>query len=90
MSRKRILLVDDDPDQRLAIRLPLGSAGYAIIEGRQYTGRARTAVTEVKPDLIVLDVMMDTATAGFPVRSGPAQPRSAIELKEFRKHRSSC
>ncbi len=64
MSQKRILLVDDDADQRLSIRLPLEAAGYAIFEAPGYD-QGLVAVKEVKPDLIVLDVMMDTTTAGF-------------------------
>ncbi len=64
MSQKRILLVDDDADQRLSIRLPLEAAGYAVFEAPGYDA-GLAAVREVKPDLIVLDVMMDTTTAGF-------------------------
>lgn len=64
MSQKRILLIDDDPDLRLAIRLPLEASGYAVFEASSVV-EARTAVKEIKPALIVLDVMMDTTTAGF-------------------------
>jgi CheY-like chemotaxis protein len=64
MTQKRILLVDDDPDLRLALRLPLESAGYAISEACSIP-EAREAIQEVRPDLIILDVMMETATAGF-------------------------
>jgi len=61
---KRILLIDDDPDLRLALRLPLESAGYAISEADSLSA-GKVAVMEVRPDLIILDVMMDTTTAGF-------------------------
>jgi len=64
MSQKRILLVDDDADQRLSVRLPLEAAGYAIFEAPGYD-QGLAAVKELNPDLIVLDVMMDTTTAGF-------------------------
>ncbi len=64
MSQKRILLVDDDADQRLSVRLPLEAAGYAVFEAPGYD-QGLAAVKEVNPDLIVLDVMMDTTTAGF-------------------------
>jgi len=64
MEPKRILLVDDDPDQRLALRLPLESAGYKIFEAANYD-EGLAALDEANPDLIILDVMMDTATAGF-------------------------
>jgi len=83
MSTKKILLVDDDPDLRLALRLPLESAGYTIAEAENPSS-AKTAIAEVKPDLIILDVMMDTATAGFQfaLELHNAEPKS--ELYEFR------
>jgi CheY-like chemotaxis protein len=63
-TQKRILIVDDDPDLRLTVRLPLEAAGYAVFEAGSLP-EGKLAVKEVKPDLIVLDVMMDTTTAGF-------------------------
>ena len=64
MTTPKILLVDDDPDQRLALRLPLEAAGYAVSEAAsQAEGLA--AAKHSRPDLIILDVMMDTTTAGF-------------------------
>lgn len=64
MSKKRILIVDDDPDQRLAMRLPLESEGYEVYEANSTT-EGLEAVKEFDPHLIILDVMMDTTTAGF-------------------------
>ena len=62
----KILIVDDDPDIVLALRLCLEDAGYEIIEA----GNGDKGLEKVKsenPDLIVLDAMMDTATEGFQV-----------------------
>lgn len=64
MSQKKILLIDDDPDLRLSLRLPLEAAGYALFESGSIAD-ARKAIPEIAPDLIILDVMMDTTTAGF-------------------------
>jgi CheY-like chemotaxis protein len=64
MNPKRILIVDDDPDQRLTLQLPLENAGYAISEATNLE-EGLQAVTKIKPDLVILDVMMDTTTAGF-------------------------
>lgn len=63
MSTK-ILVIDDDPDVVLAIRMPLESAGYEVHAAHSHDS-GYVAVDTVKPDLIVLDVMMDTHTAGF-------------------------
>lgn len=61
---QKILIIDDDPDLVLAARMPLEKAGYEVHEaGDSSAGLA--AVDQVQPDLIILDVMMDTHTAGF-------------------------
>ena len=84
MSQKRILLVDDDADQRLSIRLPLEAAGYAIFEAPGYD-QGLAAVKEVKPDLIVLDVMMDTTTAGFQFALTLHSPDPDSDYRAFSK-----
>ena len=56
-DRKRILLVDDFRDFVLATRIFLESEGYDVIEA--YDGiQALEALEQVRPDLIILDVMM--------------------------------
>lgn len=84
MSQKRILLVDDDADQRLSVRLPLEAAGYAVFEAASYE-QGVTAIKQVKPDLIVLDVMMDTTTAGFQFALSLHSPDPDSEFKEYSK-----
>jgi two-component system alkaline phosphatase synthesis response regulator PhoP len=61
---KTILIIDDDPDVVLALRMPLESTGYEVHEAHSQESGLE-AVDTVKPDLIVLDVMMETHTAGF-------------------------
>jgi CheY-like chemotaxis protein len=84
MSQKRILLVDDDADQRLSIRLPLEAAGYAVFEAPGYD-QGLAAAKELKPDLIVLDVMMDTTTAGFQFALTLHSPDPESDYSEFSK-----
>lgn len=60
----KILIIDDDPDVVLALRMPLESAGYEVSDAHSQESGLK-AVDQVKPDLIILDVMMDTHTAGF-------------------------
>jgi CheY-like chemotaxis protein len=77
----KILMIDDDPDMVLAARLCLQGAGHEVFDARNAaTGLARLA--ELKPELIILDVMMDSATEGFQtalkLRSAdPASPYAA-------------
>ena len=84
MSQKRILLVDDDPDQRLTVRLPLEAAGYEVFEAAN-SEEGLKAVKQVKPDLVILDVMMDSATAGFQLALEMHSPDPESEYKEFSK-----
>jgi len=62
----KILMIDDDTDFIAGMRILIESRGhqfFAALNGAE--GLKRTK--EVNPDLIVLDVMMDTRTEGFHV-----------------------
>jgi CheY-like chemotaxis protein len=83
MEQLRILLVDDDADQRLNVRLPLEAAGYAIAEAATFD-QGLAAVKQFKPDLIILDVMMDTTTAGFQFALTLHSADSASEFQTFK------
>jgi len=53
----KILIVDDDPDMRLAIASVLKSRSYEVIEARD--GKEGLAkLGEDKPDLMLLDLLM--------------------------------
>jgi CheY-like chemotaxis protein len=59
----KILIVDDDPDFTEVTRIVLESVGHTVLNatsGDKGFARAR----EVKPDLIVLDVIMDSVLDG--------------------------
>lgn len=60
----RILMIDDDPDILLAIRIPLEASGHEFFEARS-GNEGLKMIKEINPDLIILDVMMETATEGF-------------------------
>ncbi len=60
----KILIIDDDPDIQLAARMCLEKAGYTVLEarnGEEGLGKIKAD----RPDLIILDVMMDSTTEGF-------------------------
>jgi CheY-like chemotaxis protein len=84
MSQKRIMLIDDDPDLRLTLRLPLEAAGYEVVEANSFA-QGQKVVKEANPDLIILDVMMDTATAGFQFALDLHSPDPDSEFKELRE-----
>lgn len=66
MSKKTILVIDDDIDLVEIIRVTLESEGYEVIDA-QSGDRGRAMALENKPDLILLDVMMGKVDEGFQV-----------------------
>lgn len=62
----KILIVDDDPDFVEATRIVLESAHYEVISAADGDEGLRQ-VREAKPDLVILDVIMDTVLDGLNV-----------------------
>jgi CheY-like chemotaxis protein len=60
----KILIVDDDPDFQNATRIVLEKEGHAILSAKSGNEGYRRA-KEDRPDLIVLDVMMDSVLDGL-------------------------
>jgi len=60
---KKILIIDDDADLREILKVVLGPL-YQIREAGSGEEGERAAASFV-PDLIILDVMMESITAGF-------------------------
>ncbi len=79
----KILMIDDDPDIVTAIRIPLEASGYEFYEAS--SGReGLEKVKQVHPDLIILDVMMETATEGFQVSLRLRDPSPQSEYAAYR------
>jgi CheY-like chemotaxis protein len=84
MANEKILIIDDDDDLVLAMRLPLEAAGYKV--SRAANGEeGLKKVKEIKPDLIILDVMMDSTTAGFQVSLALRSPDPKSEYAAYSK-----
>ncbi|MEN6334089.1 MAG: response regulator [Phycisphaerales bacterium] len=64
MRQGRILIVDDDPDITEAMSVVLGNKGYDVVVAHD-SDQGRERLKEVRPDLIILDVMMRTSQEGF-------------------------
>ncbi len=73
----KILIIDDDPDIVEAMRIVLESKNYLVSSSKSGDDGLRKAEAE-KPDLIILDVMMETISKGFEV---------ARDLKKSQKNR---
>ena len=62
----KILIVDDDPDFCETTRLVLESAGYQVVTAADGQEGLRK-VAEEKPDLVILDIIMETVLEGLHV-----------------------
>ena len=103
MAKKRVLIVEDEADTRLAIRGLLESAGYEA--GEAADGTAGLAQAErVRPDVILLDVLMpgldgyevcrrlkdNRATAAIPVIFLTAFPDLTLNRLAFEAGGVAC
>lgn len=64
MDGKKILIVDDDPDVTHAMKVVLETKQYQVRTAVN-SKEAKTLLGQDIPDLIILDVMMDTMREGF-------------------------
>ncbi len=83
MANKHILIIDDDPDIIEAMRLPLQATGYRVSHAAS-GAEGLKKVKELNPDLIILDVMMDTTTEGFQVSLALRSPDPKSEYAAYK------
>jgi CheY-like chemotaxis protein len=60
----KVLIVDDDEDFRMQARLQLQADGHTVIEAEN-TSQAQQLLADEKPDIAIVDLMMDEVDAGF-------------------------
>ncbi len=63
-EKKNILLVDDDPDFLEPIRMLLAANGYKVEAAFSEEG-ALKSIERFRPDLAIVDLMMDHYDSGF-------------------------
>ena len=72
--KKRILVIDDEPDFTYMLKLSLEAMGYYRVGVENDPARGLRAAREFEPDLIVLDIMMpglDGSEVAARIRSDP-------------------
>lgn len=79
-AKKKILVVEDEPDYRVILRDILGKAGYAVLDAS--TGETGLSLYRAEsPDLVLLDVILPDMT-GFDIcekiRKGKVRPHTPI------------
>jgi len=80
----KILVVDDDPDIITSVRLTLESEDFQVISANNGTEGLKKIQSE-HPDLIILDVMMDTMTEGFQLSLELRNPDPTSRYFQFRE-----
>jgi len=102
-AKKKILFIEDEPDQILMISLRLKKNGYVVISAMDGEEGLKKAVEE-KPDLILADVIMpgidgfevcrrlraDLATAHIPIISTTAAGADDIDRQCLQAGASEC
>ena len=84
MVKAKILIVDDDPDIVEAMRLPLEANDYEVVTAP--TGKeGLQMVKEEEPHLIIVDVMMESDTAGFQFSYQLRNPDPKSEYAHYAK-----
>jgi CheY-like chemotaxis protein len=84
MDDAKILIVDDDPDIAEALKMTLEANHYKVYTAGNGTEGLKQ-VKAVTPDLIILDVMMDTITEGFQVSYQLRNPDPQSEYAPYSK-----
>ena len=64
MNKRRILVVDDDPNICLLVKLTLEETGWYDVQEETHATRALQVARQFKPDLLLLDVMMPDLDGG--------------------------
>ncbi|HID57261.1 TPA: response regulator [Candidatus Poribacteria bacterium] len=80
----KILIIEDDLDFVESLRLPLEAKGHQV-EVAENGRIGLQKVKEVEPDLIILDVMMETETEGFHVAYQLRSPDPSSEYAKYSK-----
>jgi DNA-binding response OmpR family regulator len=73
----KILIVDDDPDMVDAGRIVLEAKGYEVVSAGNVS-QGMSALEDAKPDLMILDVMMEEPDDG--IRMARQVRRKGFEL----------
>jgi CheY-like chemotaxis protein len=75
ITKRRILIVDDEPPLTRLLRMSLEQTGRYTVREENDSTKAINAAHEFKPDLIVLDVVMPDLDGGDIVSRLQADPR---------------
>ncbi len=84
MDETKVLVIDDDPDIVEALKMTLEANHYKVYTAANGTEGLKQ-VKAVNPNMIILDVMMDTITEGFQVSYQLRNPDPKSEYAKYSK-----
>jgi CheY-like chemotaxis protein len=84
MKKAKIVTIDDDPDILEVLRIALEANNYEV-HAASNGAEGLKVIKQVRPDLVILDVMMDTITEGFHVSYELRSQDPKSEYHEFSK-----
>jgi CheY-like chemotaxis protein len=79
----KILIIDDDPDIVATVSMCLEGAGHTVVSAKNGIEGVEM-IQDDRPDLIILDVMMDTPTEGFQLALKLRNPDPSSDFGAFR------
>jgi CheY-like chemotaxis protein len=80
-KKAKIMVIDDDPDFRDAVTSILESSSYGVVSASS-PDEVKEIIFAEKPDLILLDIMMDSLFDGFSLCHNI---KTSQEYKDFNK-----
>ena len=80
-TRAKILIIDDDPDFKKVLSIMLELDSYNVVTAKNPKD-AKEKIFEVKPDLILLDIMMDSIFDGYSLCN---EIKTSSEFQEFKE-----
>lgn len=84
MDKPKILIIDDDPDVVELLRITLEANKYDVFSAGNGT-EGLALIKKIRPDLIILDVMMETMTDGLQISYKLRSQDPQSEYREFSK-----
>ncbi len=81
----KVLLIDDDQDFRASVRSLLESEGHQVVEAASGKEGLRQVLQE-KPNLIVLDIMMECEVEGYGVTQAIKFQDEYADVQEHSDH----
>jgi CheY-like chemotaxis protein len=80
-TQKKILLIDDDADFKASVRSLLESHGYQVIDADSGKDGLQKLL-EHKPNLIILDIMMESTVEGYSVNQAIKHQKAYEDLRD--------